>query len=331
MLAQAGPAWPRPTPGRRPSSWPRTPATRSRRGTARSTPSGSARARFDVDAEALRPYFELDRVLHDGVFHAAGLLYGLRFAERHDLPRYHPDVRIFDVHDDDGQLGLFVADLYARDSKRGGAWMNSFVSQSHLLGTRPVVLNTLNIARPADGEPTLLTRGQRAHPVPRVRPRAARAVLRRAVPDVRRHRGPAGLRRVPVAGQRDVAGRPADPGELRPAPRAPASRCRPSWCSGWTRHAGSARGSRPPSTWPRPCSTRPGTGWPPGTRCPTSTGSRPTLSPRPGWRCPARRRATAAPTSTTSSAAVTAPATTPTSGARCSTPTPCSGSPRTAA
>jgi len=96
-------------------------------------------------------------VLHEGVFHAAGLLYGLRFAERHDLPRYHPDVRTFDVHDDDGQLGIFVADLYARDSKRGGAWMNSFVSQSHLLDSRPVVLNTLNIARPADGEPTLLT------------------------------------------------------------------------------------------------------------------------------------------------------------------------------
>jgi Zn-dependent oligopeptidases len=115
------------------------------------------RERFDLDADVLRPYFELERVLHDGVFHAAGRLYGLRFTERHDLPRYHPEVRIFDVHDEDGQLGLFVADLYARDSKRGGAWMNSFVSQSRLLGTRPVVLNTLNISRPADGEPTLLT------------------------------------------------------------------------------------------------------------------------------------------------------------------------------
>lgn len=116
------------------------------------------RARFDLDAAALRPYFELERVLHDGVFHAAGRLYGLRFAERHDLPRYHPEVRTFDVHDHDGeQLGLFVADLYARDSKRGGAWMNSFVTQSRLLGTKPVVLNTLNIPRPADGEPTLLT------------------------------------------------------------------------------------------------------------------------------------------------------------------------------
>ncbi|WP_214402014.1 M3 family metallopeptidase [Pseudonocardia lacus] len=115
------------------------------------------RERFDLDGEALRPYFELDRVLRDGVFRAAGLLYGLRFAERTDLPLYHPDVRVFDVHDEAGQLGLFVFDPYARDSKRGGAWMNSFVSQSHLLGTRPVVLNTLNIAKPADGEPTLLT------------------------------------------------------------------------------------------------------------------------------------------------------------------------------
>ncbi len=115
------------------------------------------RKRFDLDAAALRPYFELDRVLHDGVFHAAGLLYGLRFAERHDLPRYHPDVRVFDVADENGPLGLLVADLYARDSKRGGAWMNSFVTQSRLLDTRPVVLTTLNVPKPADGEPTLLT------------------------------------------------------------------------------------------------------------------------------------------------------------------------------
>jgi peptidyl-dipeptidase Dcp len=115
------------------------------------------RERYDLDAEALRPYFELDRVLHDGVFRAAGLLYGLRFAERTDLPLYHPDVRVFDVHDEAGQLGLFVFDPYSRDSKRGGAWMNHFVWQSHLLGTEPVVLNTLNIAKPAAGEPTLLT------------------------------------------------------------------------------------------------------------------------------------------------------------------------------
>ncbi|QJY45564.1 M3 family metallopeptidase [Pseudonocardia broussonetiae] len=110
--------------------------------------------RYDLDAASLRPYLELERVLHDGVFFAAHRLYGLTFSERHDLPLHHPDVRVFDVADEDGPLGLFVADLFARDSKRGGAWMNSFVVQSHLLGTRPVVLNTLNIAR---GEPTLLT------------------------------------------------------------------------------------------------------------------------------------------------------------------------------
>ena len=114
------------------------------------------RERFDLDAAALRPYFELEQVLRDGIFYAAERLYGLRFVERHDLPRHHPDVRTFDVHDDGGPLGLFVADLYARPSKRGGAWMNSFVAQSRLLGTRPVVLNTLNLAAPAAG-PMLLT------------------------------------------------------------------------------------------------------------------------------------------------------------------------------
>jgi peptidyl-dipeptidase Dcp len=112
------------------------------------------RGRYAVDAEVLRPYFELERVLHDGVFFAANRLYGLRFTERHDLPTYHPGVRIFDVLDDSaddgGPVGLFVADLFARESKRGGAWMNSFVNQSRLLGQRPVVLNTLNLNAPAE-------------------------------------------------------------------------------------------------------------------------------------------------------------------------------------
>jgi peptidyl-dipeptidase Dcp len=112
----------------------------------------------DVDGAALRPYLELERVLRDGVFAAAAGLYGLRFAERHDLPVHHPDVRVFDVSRDTGEaVGLFVADHFARETKRGGAWMNSFVVQSRLLGTRPVVLNALNLAKPADGEPTLLT------------------------------------------------------------------------------------------------------------------------------------------------------------------------------
>lgn len=116
------------------------------------------RNRFSVDATALRPYFELGRVLVDGVFHAATKLYGITFAERHDLPVYHPDVRVFEVRDTDGSvLGIFLGDYFARESKRGGAWMNNFVNQSGLRGTRPVIVNVLNIPRPPDGEPALLT------------------------------------------------------------------------------------------------------------------------------------------------------------------------------
>ncbi|MGH8823705.1 MAG: M3 family metallopeptidase, partial [Jiangellaceae bacterium] len=116
------------------------------------------RERYDIDAARIRPYLELERVLRDGVFAAAGALYGLQFTERHDLPRFHVDVRVFEVSEEDGSpLGLYLADFYARESKRGGAWMNSFVEQSELLGTHPVVVNTFNITRPADGEPTLLT------------------------------------------------------------------------------------------------------------------------------------------------------------------------------
>jgi peptidyl-dipeptidase Dcp len=116
------------------------------------------RERFGVDEAELRPYFELERVLRDGVFHAAEKLYGLTFRLREDLAGYHPQVRVFEVFDADGDgLGLFLADYYTRDSKRGGAWMNTFVDQSHLLGERPVVVNNLNIPRPPEGEPTLLT------------------------------------------------------------------------------------------------------------------------------------------------------------------------------
>ncbi|MGF2947770.1 M3 family metallopeptidase [Microbacterium alcoholitolerans] len=116
------------------------------------------RARYDIDAAALRAYFEAERVLRDGVFFAATQLYGIRFTERTDLPSYHPGARIFEVHDEDGApVGLYVLDLYTRDSKRGGAWMNPIVSQSALRGQLPVVVNNLNVSQPGDGEPTLLT------------------------------------------------------------------------------------------------------------------------------------------------------------------------------
>ncbi|MCQ1986679.1 M3 family metallopeptidase [Arthrobacter sp. zg-Y844] len=119
------------------------------------------REKFNVDSSALRPYFELERVLTDGVFYAANRLYGLTFTERTDLTGYHPDVRVWEVKDDDGTgLGLFLGDYYTRDTKNGGAWMNSLVHQSRLLEAPPVVINNLNISKPAAGEPTLLTFGE---------------------------------------------------------------------------------------------------------------------------------------------------------------------------
>jgi peptidyl-dipeptidase Dcp len=116
------------------------------------------KARYAFDESELKPYYEFNHVLIDGVFFAATKLYGITFKERKDLPSYLPEVRIFEVTDKDGKpLALFIADYYARPSKRGGAWMNQYVGQSGLLGTKPVVANHLNIPKPPAGEPTLLT------------------------------------------------------------------------------------------------------------------------------------------------------------------------------
>lgn len=114
--------------------------------------------RYDFDRAEVAPYFELERVLLDGVFHSAHELYGLTVRERTDLPVYHPDVRLFEVFDADGApLALFLADYFARDSKQGGAWMSNFVRQARLLGLKPVVVNNANIPKPSAGEPVLLT------------------------------------------------------------------------------------------------------------------------------------------------------------------------------
>ncbi|MBV9009346.1 MAG: M3 family metallopeptidase [Verrucomicrobia bacterium] len=116
------------------------------------------KARFNFDESELRPYFELNHVINDGVFYAAWRLYGITFKERHDLPVYQPDVRVFEVFDSNGQhLAFFIGDYYARPSKRGGAWMNEYVSQNELFGTQPIVANHLNIPKPPAGKPTLLT------------------------------------------------------------------------------------------------------------------------------------------------------------------------------
>ncbi len=114
--------------------------------------------KYDFDESQLKPYLEMSNVLENGVFHAANQLYGLTFKQRTDLPVYHPDVQVYDVFDADGKpLAIFLADMYARESKRGGAWMNSYVDQSELFGTLPVVANHLNIPKPSEGKPTLLT------------------------------------------------------------------------------------------------------------------------------------------------------------------------------
>ncbi|HEX6833050.1 MAG TPA: peptidyl-dipeptidase Dcp [Rudaea sp.] len=116
-------------------------------------------AEYKLDQAQIKQYFELDRVLHDGVFFAANKLYGITFKERHDLPVYQSDVRVFEVFDNDGKsFALFYADYFKRDNKAGGAWMDSFVDQSGLLGTHPVIFNVCNFTKPAPGQPALISR-----------------------------------------------------------------------------------------------------------------------------------------------------------------------------
>ena len=118
------------------------------------------KAKYDLDEAQVRPYFELNTVLKDGVFYAATLLYGITFKERTDIPVYNPDVRVFEVTDADGKpLALFYCDYFKRDSKGGGAWTSSFVSASKLMGTKPVVYNVANFQKPAPGEPALISEG----------------------------------------------------------------------------------------------------------------------------------------------------------------------------
>ncbi|ATM78579.1 peptidyl-dipeptidase Dcp [Serratia fonticola] len=114
--------------------------------------------KYDLDESQIKPYFEMNNVLHNGVFYAANLLYGISFKERKDIPVYHPDVRVYEVFDKDGQsLALFYTDFFKRDNKGGGAWMSNFVEQSKLYGTKPVIYNVSNFTKPAAGQPALLS------------------------------------------------------------------------------------------------------------------------------------------------------------------------------
>ena len=113
---------------------------------------------YDLDQDQIKPYFELNNVLQNGVFYAANRLYGLTFKRRTDLPVYQPDVMVYEVFDKDGSpLGLMYFDYFKRDNKAGGAWMNNIVNQSKLLGTKPVIYNVANFAKPAPGEPALIS------------------------------------------------------------------------------------------------------------------------------------------------------------------------------
>jgi peptidyl-dipeptidase Dcp len=116
------------------------------------------KAKYDIDEAQVRPYFELNNVLQNGVFYAANQMYGLTFKERKDIPVYNPDVRVFEVFEASGKpLALFYCDYFKRDNKGGGAWMSNFVDQSKLLGTLPVIYNVANFAKPAAGEPALIS------------------------------------------------------------------------------------------------------------------------------------------------------------------------------
>jgi peptidyl-dipeptidase Dcp len=116
------------------------------------------KARYDLDEAEVKPYFELNNVLENGVFYAANQLYGITFKERKDIPVYQADVRVFEVSDTDGKpLALFYCDYFKRDNKDGGAWMGSFVPESRLLSTLPVVYNVANLPKPAPGEPALIS------------------------------------------------------------------------------------------------------------------------------------------------------------------------------
>ncbi len=116
------------------------------------------KAKYDLDENEIKPYFEVRTVLEKGVFYAAEQFYGITFKERNDLPVYHPDVKAYEVFDRDGKsLAIYYLDFYTRNNKNGGAWMSNFVEQSHLLGQKPVIVNVFNFQKPAEGKPSLIS------------------------------------------------------------------------------------------------------------------------------------------------------------------------------
>ncbi len=288
------PRWRRPTRGPRPPSCPRRPGFPIEAWDRAFYAERVRRERFDLDADALRPYFELERVLHDGVFHAAGRLYGLRFAERHDLPRYHPDVRdLRRVRRGRAARAVRRRPLRPRLQARrrlDELLRHAVAAAGHDAGGAEHAQHRQARRRRADAADGR----QRAHPVPRVRPRAARAVLRRALPDVLRHRrcratSSSSRRRSTRCGWTTRRSSRATPVTTRPA-----SRCRRSWS---TRLAAARRFGEGFATTEYLAATLLDQAWHrlgPDDRVDrrrTVRGRR--ARPRPASPCPARRRATA--------------------------------------
>ena len=304
----------------------------SRRGTGSTTPSRSERRTTRSTTRRSSRTSSSIACCRDGVFFAANKLYGLTFKERHDIPVYQPDVRVFEVFDEDGKsFALFYADYFKRDNKSGGAWMDSFVDQSGLLGTHPVVFNVCNFTKPAPGQPALLTLRRRDDDVPRVRARAPRPVLEREVPA--RSRAPTS-RATSSSSRRSSTstGRASRRcSRTTPSTTRPARPCRRSSSKKVQKASKHNQGFATTEylaaalldmAW----HTLPGRHG----RRRTSTSSRPRRCTGSASTSRSCRRATARPTSRTSGRAATRPATTRTCGARCSTTTRSSGSWRTA-
>ena len=230
------------------------------------------KARYDLDEAEIKPYFQLDKMVQ-AAFETAHRLFGLSFTAV-DVPLYHPDARAFEVKDASGRhVGLFIGDYFARGSKHSGAWMTSLRDQEKLSGeVRPVILNVCNFSKPAAGETRALVVRRRAHAVPRIRPRAARAVVQRDLSAARRHVGAERFCGTAVAALRALAGGAGDFAESTRAMRRPARRC-PRRCS-------TACSPRAPSTRALPPSNTPLARWSISTsmRCPIRPSSMSALS-----------------------------------------------------
>ncbi len=199
------------------------------------------KAKYDLDEEQVKPYFELNNVLENGVFYAATQLYGITFKERKDIPTYAQGMRVFEVFNADGShLALFYCDYFKRDNKQGGAWMDGFVGQSKLMNTTPVVYNVGQLRSAGAGRARADHLRRCEHHVPRIRPCAARHVLERAsIPHCQARRRHAISSSSPRSST-NIGRRTPRSSSTMPSITRPALPCRPSW---WRRSR-----SRGPST-----------------------------------------------------------------------------------